>query len=68
MAQQAQVEVSVRDFRWFREILVRVGDLIDTLATEDLSVEAERQVATLNACYRVSNAEDDASGTDLLPP
>jgi hypothetical protein len=59
MAREASVEVHVSGFRWFREILVRGGDLIEALASEDLSPEAARRLRSFAAVYHDPNADSD---------
>lgn len=68
MAQSAEVAVRVTDFKWFREILVRGGDLIASLEGEDLSDDARRTLRSFAAAYRDDGADGDCEGSDLLPP
>lgn len=62
------VDVKIKDFRWFREVLVRSGDLIEALHGEELSEDTTRKLRSFEAALHVSDAESDESGSDLLPP
>ena len=61
--------VSVYDFPWFREILVRGRDLAEVLSAEtELSPAAQKALDQFSAALYAHNAEADVQRTDLRLP
>lgn len=68
MALDARVEVSVKDFQWFREILVRARDLEMRLAGEELGGQAALALRSFSAALHVKDAKLDQGQSDLFGP